>query len=243
MEKIIKIPTSGKKKIYGKLRGPLGRPLVVFVHGMGALMDQHIYYNGSRFLEKHGISSFRFNLYGWDPDARKLSECTLETHAVDLDRVIAYFRKKKIKKIFVVGHSLGAPVILLSKSKDYDGVVFWDPSYGFPRSFLKARYLKSIEMYWVTWNMDILLKKEMVQSAPFLKQQEEAAIKKLAVPIKIITAGKSVLKDGGKQYYDLANQPKARVVIKDANHTFDEDGVTEKLYRETLSWIKKYGDN
>lgn len=240
MEKVLKIPTSYHKVIYGRLRGSLDQPLVVFVHGLGGLMDQHIYYNGSRFLEAHNISSFRFNLYGWEKDARKLTDCTLETHSNDLDKVIAHFRNKDVKKIFVVGHSFGGPTILLSKNKGFDGVILWDPSYGYPMSFKGAKYINSLKVYRTTWNFDVLISKKMIKESKTLKEKEEKVIKELDIPIKIINAGNSFLLEGGKRYYELANEPKDRVIINGADHTFNEDGVEEKLFKETLEWVKKY---
>lgn len=201
-------------------------------------MDQHIYYNGARFLENHGISSFRFNLYGWDEGARNLSDCSIKTHSYDLDLVIKYFRKKGAKKIFTVGHSYGAPTILLSKNKDFEKVILWDPSFGYPMSFDNPRYIKSVNKYLVTWNFDVLISPQMVEEAKDLKEKEEQAIRQLKVPVKIITAGKGHLVEAGKRYFQIANNPKAHIIIKEASHTFDEDGAEEKLLKETLDWIK-----
>lgn len=44
-----------EKNIYGVLRGgSLSKPLIIFVHGLSGYKNEHIYYNGSRFFEKHG---------------------------------------------------------------------------------------------------------------------------------------------------------------------------------------------
>lgn len=240
MESNLKILTPDGKVIYGKLRGPLSQTLAIFVHGLGGRMDQHIYYNGARFLEKRNISSFRFNLYSWEKDARNLSNCTIEMHSKDLDTVIDYFRKQGAKKIFVIGHSFGGPTILLSKNKDYDGVILWDPSYAEPLSFKDAKYIESLDMYKGKWEFEILFNKEMVEEAKTLKEREEKATQQIKVPIEIITAGNGFLIDGGKRYFELANEPKEHVILEGAGHGFDEDGIEEKLFNETLSWIKKY---
>lgn len=240
MESNLKVPTPDGKVIYGRLRGPLNQILVVFVHGLGGRMDQHIYYNGARFLEKHHISSFRFNLYSWEDNARNLSDCTIKTHSSDLDTVIDYFRKQGVKKIFVVGHSFGGSTILLSKNKNFDGVVLWDPSYAEPLSFKDADYVESLDMYKGKWEFEILFNKDMVEEEKSLKDREEKAIQEIKVPIKIITAGNGFLKEGGRRYYQLANEPKAYVVLEGAGHTFDEDGIEEKLFEETLSWINSH---
>src|SRR3972149_9307131 len=189
METNLKIPTQDGKMIYARLRGPISQTLVVFVHGLGGRMDQHIFYNGARFLEKHHISSLRFNLYSWEKNARNLSDCTIETHSNDLDTVISYLRKQGAKKIFVVGHSFGGPTILLSKNKDFEGIILWDPSYAEPLSFKDAEYVDCLDMYKDKWEFEILFNKAMVEEEKTLKEKEEAAIQEIKVPIKIISAG------------------------------------------------------
>lgn len=240
MESNVQIPTPDGKTIYGRLRGEINNPTVVFVHGLGGVMDQHIYFNGARFLEKSGISSFRFGLYGWDENARSLSECTLGTHCSDLELVIDYLRDKGGKTIFAVGHSFGGPTILLSQERTYSGIILWDPSYDYPLSFKEAQYVKSLDAYIIRWNMDIVINKGMIKEASTLKEREEKAIKELRVPIKIINADDSHLVSGGKRYFELASDPKAHVILSNSGHTFDADGAEEKLFQETLSWVTKF---
>lgn len=243
MERRIKIKIPGIKKcIYGVLRGSLSRPLVVFVHGLTGHMNEHIFYNGARFLESHGFSSFRFNLYSFEPDARKLDECTLQTHADDLDVVIAHLRKTGVRKIFVIGHSYGGPTILLSRRKDFDGVVLWDPSYAESGSLAKeAVYIRALDKYYLDWSCKKIVGKEMFAfSKQMNARRSKAWIASLHVPVKIIVAGKGeILARGGKGFYDAANRPKDFAIIKGADHNFNVDGTEEQLFKETLGWIKK----
>lgn len=240
MESNLKIPTQDGKVIYARMRGPINQTLVVFVHGLGGRMDQHIFFNGARFLEKHSISSIRFNLYSWEGDARKLDECTLNTHASDLDTVITYARQKGASKIIVIGHSYGGPTILFSKDKSYNVVVLWDPSYGYPNSFKRSEYVESLGLYKATWEFNVLMGKKMIEEAKNIEQKEEEAIKNLKIPIKIISAEQSHLVKGCKRYFDLANKPKEYALIENAGHTFDEEGAEERLFEETLVWINKF---
>lgn len=237
MEKKIKISASDGKKIYGVLNGFLNSPLIVFVHGLTGFLDEHQFFNAASFFTKHGFACFRFNLYDGAKDARKLEECTLETHASDLDRVIKYFRKGGVKKIFVVGHSYGGKTVLASKDKDFNGVVLWDPSHRSSGLFDKAEYIKELDVYLLSWAYRVLIGKKMVADEKESKTEEK--ISEIKVPIKIICAGKGVLIKGGKWYYQRANQPKNFSVIKKATHCFGEEGVEKKLFEETLSWIKK----
>lgn len=239
METQIKIPTTNKRFIYGTLRGPLNKPLLIFVHGFTGFKEEHIFFNGSRFFDKHNVSTFRFNLYHYEKDARKMEECTLSLHGKDLDVVIEYFRKKGVKKIFVVGHSFGGLTVLLSQKQNFNAAVLWDGSTN-PSQVTKSTYVKELDRYYIN-NFDsygFTVGKQMVEENKKLKPFK--LIGKFTKPIKIIVAGKGTLIKGGKKYYQLAHAPKDFAIIPDATHNFDEDGTEEKLFAETLSWIKKF---
>lgn len=242
MEREIKIKTKDRTIIYGMLRGSLRRPVIVFVHGLLGSMHRHTYFNGARYFEKHGFSSFRFNLYDWRKGARKLHECTLKTHADDLDYVIEYLRKRGAKKVFVVGHSYGGPTIMMSKKKVYDAAVFWDSSYGKLITFQKrTRYVKSLHGYVVRWSYDVVIGSKMIKEAnTFTGKKSEALMRNMRVPVKIIVAGNGMLVEGGRAYFKAAHPPKAFVVIKGADHSFNREGNEEALFRETLDWLRKW---
>lgn len=239
MEKQLKIPLSNKKFIYGLLRDALEKSLVIFVHGFTGDRNEHQFFNGARFFKKHGFSSFRFNLYDWKNDARKLEECTLSLHGQDLDTVVEHFRKEGAKKIFVVGHSFGGVTVLLSRKKDFDAAVLWDPS-DEPAIVTKAKYVKELDRYYVTRDTSygFTISKEMYEENKKLKPFE--LIKKLHTPVKVIVAGAGILAKGGKKYFQYANEPKAFAIIPKATHCFDEDGTEKKLFKETLLWFKQF---
>ena len=239
MEQELKIKTADGKYIYGKLRGSLKRPLIVFVHGMTGHMDEHIFFNGARYVEKKGFSSFRFNLYDWRKGARKLANCTIAIHARDLDKVIEYFRRRGSQKVFVVGHSYGGPTILSSHKKQFDAAVLWDPTSYF--SWVgKARLVKPLNKYLIgeDWGFEFVLGPRLIQEAERIDIHK--LIRKISRPIKIILAGKNLLLKPGKKLYTSAHAPKALKIIPGATHTFDEDGAEEKLFRETYDWLKRW---
>lgn len=238
----MKIRTKDRKIIYGMLRGSLRRPVIVFVHGLTGDMNEHIFYNGARYFEKHGFSSFRFNLYDWRRSARKLHECTLEAHADDLDRVIAYLRRKGARAVFAVGHSYGGPTILMSKEKKYDAVVLWDASYGRSVTFLHARPMRELKKaYYEIWGYGIIIGKKMIEfGEKMTPAKSDVLIKTVHVPIKIIVVQRGDLVRGGKRYFKAANPPKAFAIIKGADHNFNFDGNEEALFEKTLAWLKKW---
>ena len=239
MERNISLKTKDGHLIYGTLRYPRGKitTMVIFVHGLTGHKNEHLFYNGARFFEQKRIATFRFDLYSGEKKGRKLAKSTIHIHAQDLDVVVSHFRKK-YKKIFVVGHSLGGPVILLSKTAYFDSVVFWDATYDLAWLAKECRYNKCLDTYILQWGTEYLIGKKMVKERlAFLNS--DLLVKKITKPIKIICAGKGVLIQGGKRYYQHANSPKEFHIIKGAGHTFDEDGIEEILFDETLKWVKK----
>ena len=241
MEKEIKIKTRDGKYIHGKLRGSLKKPLIIFVHGLTGYMDEHGFYNGARFFEKKGFSSFRFNLYDdWD-DARKLHECDLKTHSGDLDRVVEYFRRKKVGDIYAIGHSYGGPTVLLSKTKNYKALVLWDPSFHFKELFKNKKYSKEFKGYFKKWSLMFFVGSKFVAEAEKLAEAYWRLIEQNKAPIKIILAGKGNAQSPKKHnFFNALNSPKEMIELKGSGHTFSEDRMEEKLFSETLKWLKKF---
>lgn len=248
MEKQIKIKTSGNKYIYGVLRFPEGitsknifneKPLVIFVHGLTGHKNEHHFFNGARFFTEHGWLAFRFDLYGDENHSRHLQDCTIETHAGDLDSVIDYFKNRGVSKIFVAGHSYGGLTILMSKKKRYDAAALWDTSYA--PSFKNAKYVKEILSYVEDWGVAFVFSKDMMEEAKQLTSEKcDGLIKSLKVPVKIIVAGKGELISGGRKYFKAANEPKSFTIIKNATHCFDEDGTEEQLFQATYGWFSRF---
>lgn len=238
METQIKIPIEGNKNIYGVLRGSIKSPLIIFVHGFSGYKDEHIFFNGARFFEKKGFSTFRFDLYNWNKDARKLEECTLTLHGQDLDKVVEYFRNKGVKKIFVAGHSFGGITVLLSHKKDFDAAVLWD-SAGDRDVRLNARYIKELDKYYFEEGAYGFTISKAMYEENTEKLKPTKLIQSMQMPIKVIVAGAGIMVEEGKKLFQSANEPKGFVIIPNAGHTFDEDGSEEKLFAETLNWFNK----
>ncbi|OGC85051.1 hypothetical protein A3F55_02175 [Candidatus Adlerbacteria bacterium RIFCSPHIGHO2_12_FULL_53_18] len=242
MEKNLKIKTPDKHTIYGTLRLPdkgKAKTLVVHVHGLTGSPNEHFHYNGARYFTKRGLASFRFGLYFDAPGARQLQECGISTHAKDLNTVLKFFRKK-YKKIFVIGHSLGAATVLSSDLSFLDGIILWDGTKSIRGPKRKDFvYSKKLDAYILDWRMQTIMSKKMYKEWAEFPLPKDAT-KNLTKPLKVIVAGVGRLIDAGKDYYRSAKGPKEFATIKGAGHTFNEDGTEEKLFAETYSFVKKY---
>jgi len=239
MEKQLKIPLENKKYIYGTLRGSLKNPLLVFVHGFTGYKDEHIFFNGARFFEKKGFSTFRFDLYNWNKDARKLEKCTLSLNGEDLDTVVKYFRKKGANKIFVAGHSFGGVTVLFSKKKNFDATVLWDSS-GDRDVRLNAKYIKELDKYYFEEGAYGFTISKAMYEENNKKLKPSKLIQSMPMPIKVIVAGAGIMVEEGKKLFQNANGPKDFAIVPNATHTFDEEGTEEQLFNETLKFLNDY---
>ncbi len=237
LEKEFKIPIPGTKlKIYAKQYGSLSKPIVVFVHGLTGHRDEHQFYNGARYFYKKGFSSVRFNLYDYPQDARRLVDCTLKTHAHDVDAVVDLLKRKGAQKMFAVGHSYGAPSIILSSQKHLQAMVLWDGTHKFV--FDEAIPVKGTDFHRLEYGPSFLIGKKMYDEAKMLKW--DVVIKRIRVPVKFIYAERSGLARAGKQLYKLVQQEKSFSVISGAGHVFSEAGAEENLFADSARWFKKF---
>jgi dienelactone hydrolase len=244
MEKSYSIQLDKTHKAYGKFAGSKTKPLVIVVHGLPCTINEGIYERACEYFQQAGYSTYRFGLYDWHKDARQLIDCTLAIHATDLDTVVAHFRRKGYKKIFVAGHSFGGPTILLSKKQDFDAAVLWDPSYDV--SVIKKKYgapggkfVKALNGYFMRWGVSVVIGKKMAQEIDQL--QWDKLSERFHVPLKIIAAGRGVLMAGCKKYFDHALEPNSLEVLKGATHYFDDTPVMQqRLFTATHKWFENY---
>ena len=244
MEKELAIPTADGHRIHGVLNYEGKRPdkVVVFVHGLNGDILESKYKNASTLYPKKGFATFRFALYSGLPGARKLVKSTLKTHAKDLDRVVSKMRAAGFSQIYLVGHSYGAPSILLAKNKGVNGVVFWD---GTTEDRLgKAKRLPSIlgyvssqKAYLLNWGTQFLVGKKMFEVEERMPKYS-SLIGKLRAPLKVMLAGDGILADSWKSILGKKTPTRDWTVIPGASHNFEQEGKEEKLLAETLSWLQ-----
>jgi pimeloyl-ACP methyl ester carboxylesterase len=244
MERQLDIKVSKKFKVRGRFGGKLTQPLVIVVHGLPCSTKEGLYIDACRYFSECGFATYRFDLYGWQKDARQLINSTLATHAADLDAVVRYFRKLGVKKIHAVGHSFGGPTILLSHDQNFNAVALWDPSYDISFAkrkygFAGGKYIKALDGYFMKWGANTVIGKKMADEVDHLKWNE--LTKNFYSPLKIIAAEKGVLVPGAKKYFKNANQPKDLSVVKGAGHYFDEtDKIQEQLFQASVDWFERF---
>ena len=237
MEKKVSIKTPDDHVIYGVLNSPQEKTdkLVVFVHGFTGNCQEHHFFNGAKFLKAKGIASYRFDLYSGEKKGRTFTDCDTQTHVDDLKTVFEHF-KDQFSKIYLVGHSFGGMVVLESKL-DVSGIVLWDSSHADSNiGDDMYEYSEGLGAYLLKWGVVYVVGKKMYEDK-LQYTSPEILMSYVKCPIKVICAGKGVLVNGGKEYFELAKEPKAFAIIEGAGHTFDEEGTEDELFKETIDWI------
>ena len=240
MEKQISIKTPDGHIIYGILDSPEEKSdkLVIFVHGFTGNCNEHIFFNGAKYLRKQSIASFRFDLYSWQKKARAFPDCTTETHVLDLRTVYNYLHNE-YSQIYLIGHSWGGIVVLESKL-DVSGIILWDSAHpDCPFTEREYEYNKALNAYLLKWGLVFLVGKKMHDQTMKIKPARDL-ISGIHSPLKVICAGRGELIKGGREYCDLAKEPKSFAIIEGAGHTFDEEGTEKKLFEETANWLKEF---
>ena len=237
MQKKITIKSKDKKfNIYGVLdQNTKTDKLIIFVHGLAGNKNEHQFYNAAKFFNNRNFATFRFDLYSGEKNGRKLENCTISTHSEDLNQVINYF-KNKFSRLYLVGHSLGGPSVLEANLKDIKKVVLWDPSVNLTYANNDHFYFnKKIKAYIVNWGPSIIVSKKMIEDWKLLDIRKW--INNTSTPLKVICAGKGILK---KEWKKIIGKFKCRhefEIIKEAGHIFDEKDTETKLFKKTLSWF------
>lgn len=235
MEKFLSLKTKDKHIIYGTLATKKKtKKLIIFVHGLTGNQNEHIFYNGAQYFTSKWYDTFRFDLYSWEEKWRKLSECGIDTHATDLNTVLTHF-DKKYSHIYLIGHSLWAPTIMLAnlKSSHIKKIIFWDPS----NKLLHKDHLpydKRIDKYISEWGTECLLDKKLLEQRTNLSDIPSKIIK----PTKFIFAEKDrFIKDWESDLKKITIEYKVSI-IPNATHCFDEEWTEKKLFQETYKFIK-----
>jgi len=214
------------------------RGIVVFVHGLNGHPFEHQFYNAVPYFNRLGYNTCRIWLYGAGKAGRTLIDCTVDIHSKDIEDVLRAL-KRKHKKIFLVGHSLGGPSVLRAKLQGVSAVVLWEPSHEIYSRLRKELKLVKPGLYTLKEDNSYMLGKNMINDW-LHRPMTDTLVKDLHVPLKLIYAGGSPLSKKAKKTYNLANRPKALAIIHGADHIFSKPGNADRLFKETYEWIKKF---
>jgi alpha-beta hydrolase superfamily lysophospholipase len=229
----------GDKKLYGILQAvdDPAAPVVLFVHGLGGHMrEKHLQYCAYAAVEA-GFTALRVNLYGAEVDARKLIECTIDTHVDDVTQVLRQIRSSG-RKVAIVGHGLGALVMQRLDRSLMDVAVVQDPVDTQTDDFM---HWSDVRRNGDTGNWDLLFASDLSVTQGFYDSWWASGPDRhdFTVPARVICAGASDLQDECERYARAQAAPSDLVTIEGADHTFNSKEFREKLFTATTEWLRK----
>lgn len=240
LENNLAIDSCDNHYIYGTLTKSIVRSksIAIFVHGLAGESNHHLFFNGSGFLAQHGFDAFRFDLTSQKPKGRSFREASLESNAQDVNSVLEYFSSRYPEQ-FLIGHSLGCPVILLSNHHAVRSTVFWEPSRPPRAIFGSMDFTEDLDGYFLESNVGLVLGRTMVEEG-IISPTLPRLLRDLQCPLKIITASKKGLRIARTFYQPHIATPEMISCIGGSSHTFDDIHSEKTLFNETLEWLKQF---
>ncbi len=222
MEKILKI-VDWESIIHGKLNsGQKSNKLIIFVHGLGWNISEHILFNGYKFFNEKWFDTFRINLYR----ETNLTNNTILKQSGDLKTTINYFQDK-YSEIYLIWHSLWWPIIMLSDCSNINKIVLRDPVLNTGKVLQSE--LKYSEYYtYVSWWMDIIIWDKMKEEILSIWDINE----KLNSKVKIIYASDKEL------FAELTRTDIEYDFVENSDHCFRNEWNLEELLEKTFNYLQ-----
>ena len=243
MEQKWTLATNDGKKIYGvaSSSGKSQKNAIFIVHGLTGHMNEYLHKRAAdHFVENYDV--FRFNLYDGAPDARNLVDCTIQTHADDINTVLGYF-SHRYEKVFLIGHSYGGPSIMLAQPQRIAAASLWDPTYD-PKALWEAFPLPELEgtgFYVTEWGTASLIGKAMNDEAlRFDTETCENLSRIFPAPVQVITAQDGYYKDKPVSWNTHGKPESIREYIAGTEHCFYEGDTCNELLEKTATWFSKF---
>lgn len=231
--------------IYGVLNSPAKKKntkAILHIHGLTGCETDYNAVCLAKALPELGYDVIRPNLYWWMPKARSLPDCTIQTHAEDINLLVKHF-KKKYKKLYATGHSYGGPSLMMSNINQFNAVSLWDPSFYPAKTWRKSDFKKFGNYFISTEDTGAVYGKDFIEEAvSFTKKRAIALAKECIKPLQVIYGGQpdSVWIKEGESYHTYSNGPTNEKIIWESLHCFYEEGATEKLLQYTKKWFDKF---
>lgn len=212
--------------------------IVILCHGFSSTKDNSTNLRLEEILRKNKISSFRFDFYGHGESDGKFENITISEAVDDVLKSISYLKKRKYKKIALMGGSFGgiASIMAASKTKGLAFLVLKCPV----SNYKEKRLLEMSKFELETWKKKgwtyyesgrhgkLRLNYTFFQD--FDKNNGYLAAKKIKAPTLIVHGDKdeSVPIEQSKKTSRLIKNCKLEI-IKGADHRFTNPEHFEKM--------------
>ena len=237
------IPTPDGHTIYGVKNSSCEgtKVAIVMVHGLTSSMNDYAFKRAADFFANQ-YDVYRFNLYAGEAGGRMLVDCTIQTHADDLNAVLLYFGDA-YEKIFLIGHSYGGTTIMLAQPERVTAASLWDPSFDLQamQAAFAQQYVQREHFYIVNWGVSYLMGKSMYDEG--LQLDLDACIKlaeEFGHPVQVVTAADGFYAKDKLSYHSFGHSLNRREIVAGTVHCFYEGDSCEELLEKTAKWFAEF---
>jgi len=244
MEEQFKIPTGDGLNIYG-VKNHCDRyqnSAIIIVHGMAGHIYEHMHkFVADEFENRYDV--YRFNFYSANRDARKLIDCDLSTHVKDFETVLK-FVSEGYKRVYLIGHSYGGPVIMNSKLNDkVKAASLIDPSFALDSfgDWESVQAMGGRKFYIMPTATHMLVNESMYKDIKKITRDYCIDIgSKFTKPLQIIHGTKDMFGHYDASYNLKCPMANVREYIEDAKHNFSNEDFCTELVERLGSWINHW---
>lgn len=231
---MVYLPFKNKKKI----------PFVIMCHGFTGSRTESmfLFVRLSRFLEKKGIGSIRFDFYGSGESDGTFDKMTFSGECKDLTSVFSFIKKENFHcngDLFLLGLSMGGAVVSVTAPKlsNSKGIILLNPASNMSEIAEERKIsAKKVKKGW-DW-FGLKLGHEFVKDLKTKNILEESKGYNGSVLLVVSTEDKSVPPEWSLKYRDVYKNIDV-IKLKDADHTFMNLKHRESLEKIISSWILK----
>ena len=242
------LDTADGHRIYGatnSIDGASPDHCVVIVHGLTGNMNEYQHKTAAHFFAGMRYDAIRFNLYSDFPGGRRLSDCTLQTHAADLNAVLDSVAAD-YRRVYLIGHSYGGPTIMTAQPARAAAISLWDPSFD-----LKARWdvrnrpdiKRRGDALYLDWGVEVLIGDALIEEAMTDAYDASGCLALSAAlnrPIQVINASEGRYAAQEQSWHSAGHPANERVVVDGADHCFHNGLTLNDALAHSLTWFRRF---
>jgi len=222
--------------------------VVILCHGMFSSKDGVKQIAISNALEEAGIPSIRFDFSGCGESGGKIEEVSISRRLQDLEAVVQFVKTKGLKRVALIGSSLGAVVALLATSggivKESEFLILIATPSG--AEILLEQFSEDKVSRWKnTGFLEVDGKKigwQFVEDFSMYNVLSEA--KKIKCPTLLIHGSRDevVPVKSSMEILDAMECPKKLIIIDNGNHLLSKGEEIKEINKLILEWFE-HGKN
>ena len=219
-------------------------PTVILVHGFGATKEEDGMFDDiAKKLSDNGILVYRFDFSGRGESEGNYTNTSLSKQRDDLRSILDFVKKQHIVETFkigILGQSFGTPTTI-TLHPDIKSLILMG-SFGHVKEVMKNLFGEGYNPAGMSTR--VKTDGEVVKLNPLFWSDFEnhdilKSIKQVRCPILFIHGGKDDIVPVSEMetLYELANEPKKKLIIEGADHGLDP--YRDKMSKAVVDWFKR----